>query len=109
MADDPSQTPPTKDRDESPDETQSYLDGLTFEETFHVGQALGRVLERLDTQAKRLDDLNTSLRETDEKVSRLVREFGFIKKAWWIGLLALGFVLAKLTDYLPTLFTQPPG
>ncbi|MDE0458533.1 MAG: hypothetical protein OXI15_14665 [Chromatiales bacterium] len=109
MADDPSQTPPTRDRDESPDETQSYLAGLTFEETFHVGQSLGRVLERLDTQAKRLDDLNTTFKETDEKVSRLVREFGFIKKAWWIGLLALGFVLAKLTDYLPILFSQPSG
>lgn len=109
MADDPSQTPPTKDRDESPDETQSYLGGLTFEETFHVGQSLGRILERLDTHSKRLDDLKTTLKETDEKVSRVVREFGFIKKAWWVGLLALGFALAKLTDYLPTLLSRPPG
>ena len=109
MADDRKNAPPERDRDESPDETQSYLDGLTFEETFHVGQSLGRVLERLDTQAKRLDDLKTSLKEMDEKVSRLVREFGFIKKAWWIGLLALGFMLAKLTDYLPTILSRPPG
>ena len=109
MADDPSQTPPTKDRDESPDESKSYLDGLTFEETFHVGQSLGRVLERLENQSKRIDDLKTILDAMDGKVSRLVREFGFIKKAWWIGLLALGFVLAKLTDYLPTIFSQPPG
>lgn len=109
MADDRKTATPEKDRDESPDETQSYLDGLTFEETFHVGQSLGRVLERLDTQAKRLDELKTSLKETDEKVSRLVREFGFIKKAWWIGLLALGFMLAKLTDYLPTILSRPPG
>ena len=109
MADDPPQTPPTKDRDEAPDETQSYLDGLTFEETFHVGQSLGRILERGDTHSRRLDDSKTALAETDEKVSRLVREFGFSKKVWWIGLLALGFVLAKLTDYLPTLLSRPPG
>lgn len=109
MADDHSQPPPTKDRNEQPDETRSYLDGLTFEETFHVGQSLGRVLERLDTQANRLADLKTALKETDAKVSQLVREFGFIKKAWWVGLLALGFVLAKLTDYLPSLLSRPPG
>ena len=109
MADDPSQTPPTKDRDESPDETQSYLGGLTFEETFHVGQSLGRILERLNTHSKRLDDLKTDLDAMDGKVSRLIREFGFIKKAWWIGLIALGFMLAKLTDYLPAILSQPPG
>ncbi len=109
MGDDHKLATPEKDRDESPDETRSYLDGLTFEETFHVGQSLGRVLERLDTQATRLADLKTALKDTDDKVSRLVREFGFIKKAWWIGLLALGFVLAKLTDYLPTFLSRPPG
>ena len=53
--------------------------------------------------------MKTSLKEMDEKVSRLVREFGFIKKAWWTGLLALGFMLAKLTDYLPTILSRPPG
>jgi len=109
MADDHSQPPPTKDRDVSPEEARSYLDDLTLEETFHVGQSLGRVLERLDTQFRQLADLKTALEETDEKVSRLVREFGFIKKAWWVGLLALGFVLAKLTDYLPALLSRPPG
>jgi len=93
----------------SPEEARSYLDDLTLEETFHVGQSLGRVLERLDTQFRQLADLKTALEETDEKVSRLVREFGFIKKAWWVGLLALGFVLAKLTDYLPALLSRPPG
>ncbi|MCY4349220.1 MAG: hypothetical protein OXC25_05155 [Thiotrichales bacterium] len=82
---------------------------MQVEETFHVGQSLGRVLERLDTQSRQLADLKTALEETDEKVSRLVREFGFIKKAWWVGLLALGFVLAKLTDYLPALLSRPPG
>ena len=82
---------------------------MQVEETFHVGQSLGRVLERLDTQSMQLADLKTALEETDEKVSRLVREFGFIKKAWWVGLLALGFVLAKLTDYLPALLSRPPG
>ena len=109
MGDDHKLATPEKDRDESSDEARSYLDGLTVEETFHVGQSLGRVLERLDTQAKRLDDLKASLKGMDEKVSQLVREFGFIKKAWWIGLIALGFVLAKLTDYLPTLLSRPPG
>ena len=82
---------------------------MQVEETFHVGQSLGRVLERLDTQCRQLADLKTALEETDEKVSRLVREFGFIKKAWWVGLLALGFVLAKLTDYVPALLSRPPG
>jgi len=65
----------------SPEEARSYLDDLTLEETFHVGQSLGRVLERLDTQSRQLADLKTALEETDEKVSRLVRGFGFIKKA----------------------------
>ena len=109
MADNPPQTPPTTDRDESPDETQNYLDGLTFEETFHVGQSLGRVLERLDTHTKRLDDLKSALDTIDGNVSRLIREFGFIKKAWWIGLIALGFMLAKVAEYLPTFFSQPSG
>ena len=69
----------------------------------------GRVLERLDTQSKRIDDLKALLEETDKKVSQLVREFGFIKKAWWIGLIALGFVVAKLTDYLPAILSLPSG
>ena len=69
MADDHSQPPSTKDRNEQPDEARSYLDGLTFEETFHVGQSLGPVLERLDTQANRFADLKTALKETDAKVS----------------------------------------
>ena len=48
-------------------------------------------------------------KETDKKVSRLVRESGFIKTAWWIGLLAPGFMLAKRTDYLPTILSRRPG
>ena len=82
---------------------------LTVEETFHVGQSLGRVLERLETQSKRLDDLRVALDGMDEKVSRLVREFGFIKKAWWVGLIALGYVLAKLADYLPAILSRSAG
>ena len=99
---------PKKDPDAPSDETQ-YLDGLTFEETFHVGQSLGRVLERLDNQTKRIEDLKELLDETDKKVSRLIREFGFIKKAWWIALIALGFAIAELIDYLPAIFSSPSG
>ena len=51
------------------------------EETFHVGRSLGRILERIDTQSGQLADLKTVLEETDEKVSWIVREFGFTKKA----------------------------
>ena len=109
MDDDRNLATPEKDRDESPDEGRSYLEGLSVEETFHIGQSLGRVLERLDTQSKRIDDLKALLEETDKKVSQLVREFGFIKKAWWIGLIALGFVVAKLTDYLPAILSLPSG
>ena len=100
---------PEKDPDAAPDETRDYLEGLTFEETFHVGQSLGRVLERLDTHTKRLDALKTDIDTMGGKVDRLIREFGFIKKAWWVGLIALGFMLAKIADYLPTFFSQPSG
>ena len=109
MDNDPLPTPPAADQPETPEETRKYLDGLTIEETFHIGQSLGRVLERLELHTGRLDDLKTSIDETDGKVSHLVREFGYIKKAWWAVLIALGFVLAEILDYLPTLFPDDSG
>ena len=103
MAKDRSETTPAEDQDEAPDETRSYLDGLTLEETFHIGQSLGRILERLENHAERLDGLKNSIDAMETNVSRLVREFGFIKKAWWLGLIALGFLLAEVIELLPTI------
>jgi hypothetical protein len=107
MADTRSEVTPERDPEAAPDEAQAHLDRLSFEENFNIGQALGRIIERLDTESKRIDALKSLLESTDKKVSRLVREFGFIKKAWWIGLIAFGYVLARLSDSLPTIFSSP--
>ena len=107
MADTRSEVTPERDPEAAPNEAQAHLDRLSFEENFHIGQALGRIIERLDTESKRIDALRSLLESTDKKVSRLVREFGFIKKEWWIGLIAFGYVLARLADYLPTTLSSP--
>ena len=109
MADEVGTSTPGKDQDVPPSDAQRYLATLRTEEVFNIGQSQGRILERLDAQDKRMDDLKTSINAMDGKVSRLIREFGFIKKAWWIGLIAVGFMLAKLTEYLPTILSRPPG
>ena len=103
MVDDRSETTPEEDQDAAPDETRGYLEGLTLEETFHIGQSLGRILERLENHAKRLDGLKISIDAMEANVSKLVREFGFIKKAWWLGLIALGFFLSEVFKLLPTI------
>ena len=102
MADDRSETPPVESRDETPDEARSYVESLGLEETFHIGQSLGRILERLENHAKQLDDLKNSIDAMGRDVSRLVREFGFIKKAWWLGLIALGYLLNEAIKFIPT-------
>lgn len=105
MVDDRSATPPEDEQDATPDETRRYLSGLSLEETFHIGQSQGRILERLESQGKRLDGLQDAVDGMDKKVSQLIREFGFIKKAWWLGLVALGFVLSEAMEYLPAILS----
>ena len=92
-----------------PSVAQKYLATLRTEEFFNIGQSQGRILERLDAQDKRMGDLKSSIDAMDEKVSRLIREFGFIKKAWWIGLIALGFLLSEVVNRLPAIFSSSPA
>lgn len=106
MDDDRTGTPPTDEREETPEEAQKYLSGLTLEETFHIGQSLGRVLERLDTHADRIDAVESSIGTVDEKVSVLLREFGHIKKAWWVVLIVFGYFLEDIIAFIRTL---PPS
>lgn len=54
---------------------------LRLDEVFNIGQSQGRILERLDAQEKRMDGLKSTIDAMDGKVSQLLREFGFIRKA----------------------------
>ena len=64
-----------------------------FQEVFEIAQTLGRVIERLDLQGRKIDGIEESIRAQNEKIDRLSREFGYIKKGWWLVLIVLGMAL----------------
>ena len=76
---------------------------LAFQEMFEVSQSLGRVLERLDHHAKKIDKTDESIQALTSQVTQLLREFGFIKKAWWIGIFLLGYFVEKIISFVGAL------
>ena len=50
-------------------------------------------MERLDIQGRKIDGIEKSVRTQDEKIDRLSREFGYIKKGWWLALILLGVAI----------------
>ena len=59
---------------------------------------MGRVLEKLDTHSKTLENLQSDMKEVKDDAATLIREFGYIKKFWWLGLVVLGVVLKVVYD-----------
>ena len=76
---------------------------LFVQEVFEIAQTLGRVQERLDSHSQKLDRIDESTRSLSEKIDDVSREFGYIKKAWWIAVFLLGIAFKEIYD----MFVRP--
>ena len=66
---------------------------LFTQQVFEIAQSLGRTMERLESQGEQIQRIDTTIQTLDEKVDGIARDFGIIKKIWWLGLIVLGFCL----------------
>ena len=82
-----------------PDQTSGDARFLFVQEVFEIAQTLGRVQERLDSHGRKLDQIERSTKALGNKVDHLSREFGYIKKAWWIVVFLLGIAAKEIPDY----------
>lgn len=101
MADDDKASPEdaeTSQRSITPDQLTGAHRFLSFQEVFEIARTLGRAMERLDSQSRKIEQLDRTVHGLSEKVERISRDFAFIKKAWWALLILFGFGLSELYD-----------
>ena len=85
-------------RSTTPDQVAGEHRFLSFQEVFEIAQTLGQAMERLDNQSHKIEQLDQAVREMNEKVDRISRDFAYIKKAWWVVLILIGIALKEGYD-----------
>ena len=88
----------TSQRSTTPEQIAGDHRFLSFQEVFEIAQTLGRAMERLDNQSRKIEQLDQSIRKMSEKVDRISRDFVYIKKAWWAVLILIGIALKEGYD-----------
>ena len=87
-------------RTATPDQVVGDTRFLLVQETFEIAQTMGRAMERLDSQSRKIDQLDEAIRTLSEKVDRISRDFAYIKKTWWLVLILVGVALKEAYDML---------
>ena len=82
----------------TPDQVAGEQRFLSFQEVFEIAQTLGRAMERLDNQSRKIEQLDRTVHGLSEKVGRISRDFAYIKKAWWAVLILVGIALKEAYD-----------
>lgn len=88
----------TSQRSTTPGQVAGEHRFLSFQEIFEIAQTLGRAMERLDNQSDKIEQLGRNIREMNEKIERISRDFAYIKKAWWVVLILIGIALKEGYD-----------
>ena len=81
-----------------PDQVTGDARFLFVQEAFEIAQTLGRVQERLDSHSQKLNQIDEAVQGLSEKVDHISREFGYIKRAWWIAIFLLGIAFKEVYE-----------
>lgn len=97
-------SPPSQDGDDP----SALFSQQVFTQQFEIAQSIGRILESLKVHDDQFDGLKSDIEAVKSEVAQVGKEFGYIRKSWWIFLVLLGFMLKVGYDDLvkPALTTD---
>ena len=88
----------TSQRPTTSDQVSGEHRFLSFQEPCEIAQTLGRAMERLDDQSRKIGQLDRTVTGLSEKVERISRDLTYFKKAWWVVLIPIGIALKEAYD-----------